>query len=182
MRALEHGVLGTIRRPSITRHRTRRALRAGVRTCARGAASRTETPLEDRLDLFDSEHHCMYLAQGARACAASARCRARRRSAITRRLSCSGNSAGHGTAGAHSNGHHHDPGSRRHLECKRMWSGRRGGLAARLLCRWATMRAHLSWLLIATVAACSDGAGPSSGGPEIDVYIRSLPYLPVEQP
>jgi len=42
----------------------------------------------------------------------------------------------------------------------------------------ATMRAHSSWLLIATVAACTEGAPDT----EIDAYIRSLPYLPVEQP
>ena len=70
-------------------------------------------------------------------------------------------------------------GSCGHLERNRVWSGHLGGLAARLLCWWATMRAHLSWLLIATVAACSDGATSPS---EIDAYIRSLPYLPVEQP
>jgi thiol-activated cytolysin len=44
------------------------------------------------------------------------------------------------------------------------------------------MRAHPSWLLIATVAACTDGAAPPAEGPEIDAYVRSLPYLPVEQP
>src|SRR6185369_16894775 len=34
--------------------------------------------------------------------------------------------------------------------------------------------------LIATVAACSEAS--SLEAPEIDAYVRSLPYLPVEQP
>ena len=42
------------------------------------------------------------------------------------------------------------------------------------------MRAHPSWLLLATVVACTDGA--STVSPEIDAYIRSLPYLPVAEP
>jgi len=42
------------------------------------------------------------------------------------------------------------------------------------------MRAHSCWLLIATVAACSEASSPEA--PEIDAYVRSLPYLPVEQP
>src|SRR6185503_13718403 len=43
-----------------------------------------------------------------------------------------------------------------------------------------TVRVHLGWLLIATVAACSEGAILER--PEIDAYVRSLPYLPVEPP
>ncbi len=44
------------------------------------------------------------------------------------------------------------------------------------------MRVHPSWFLIATVAACSEGATPPAEGPEIDAYVRSLPHLPVEPP
>jgi thiol-activated cytolysin len=44
------------------------------------------------------------------------------------------------------------------------------------------MRAHPSWLLIATVAACTDGATPPAEGPEIDAYVRTLPYLQVAEP
>jgi thiol-activated cytolysin len=43
------------------------------------------------------------------------------------------------------------------------------------------MRAQLPWFLLATVAACTEGAS-SADRPEIDAYVRSLPYLPVEQP
>src|SRR5262245_2654557 len=53
-------------------------------------------------------------------------------------------------------------------------------LATRLLAA-SPMRVHLSWLLIATVAACSEAAAPSEHS-EIDAYIRTLPYLAVEQP
>jgi len=44
------------------------------------------------------------------------------------------------------------------------------------------MRAHLCWLLVSTLAACSEGATSPAEGSEIDAYVRSLPYLPVEQP
>jgi hypothetical protein len=42
------------------------------------------------------------------------------------------------------------------------------------------MRVHLGCLLIA-IAACSESVAPVDEAPAIDEYVRSLPYLPVEQ-
>jgi thiol-activated cytolysin len=44
------------------------------------------------------------------------------------------------------------------------------------------MRVQLGWLLLATVAACSEGPTLPSEAAEIDAYVRSLPYLAVEEP
>ena len=44
------------------------------------------------------------------------------------------------------------------------------------------MRVHLNWFLLASVAACSEGPTLPFEASEIDAYVRSLPYLQIEEP
>jgi thiol-activated cytolysin len=44
------------------------------------------------------------------------------------------------------------------------------------------MRVYLGCFLIASLVGCSEGVGPVDEAPEIDAYVRALPYLPVAQP
>src|SRR5688572_24340775 len=44
------------------------------------------------------------------------------------------------------------------------------------------MRAPLGCFLIASLIGCSEGVPPPDEAPQIDAYVRSLPYLPVAPP